>query len=113
DFPGALTLSPIRWRFRHLVLTRAETQSSMRSTRHFPEARPSGQLPAAQIRSRRICALGLSLNKPSRACPCHGPEVIVVHRVDTAKEHRKRSGSGAKCDDPRVAVGPAVLSESE
>ena len=28
------------------------------------------------------------------------------------KEHRKRSGSVAKCDDPRVALGPAVLSES-
>jgi hypothetical protein len=30
----------------------------------------------------------------------------------TLKEHRKRSGSVAKCDDPREAVGPAVLSES-
>jgi len=30
----------------------------------------------------------------------------------TEKEHRKRSGSEAKCDAPRVAVEPAVLLKS-
>jgi hypothetical protein len=30
----------------------------------------------------------------------------------TWKEHRRRSGSKAKCDDPREALGPYVLSES-
>ena len=30
----------------------------------------------------------------------------------TLNEHMKRSGSVAKCDDLRVALGPAVLSES-
>ena len=27
------------------------------------------------------------------------------------KEHRKRNASGALCDDPRIAVGPGVLTE--
>ena len=29
------------------------------------------------------------------------------------KEYRKRNASGAVCDDPRVAVGPGVLTQLE
>jgi len=30
---------------------------------------------------------------------------------NTLKEYRKRNASGAVCDDPRIAVGPGVLTE--
>ena len=29
----------------------------------------------------------------------------------SSKEYRKRNASGAVCDDPRIAVGPGVLTE--
>ena len=32
-------------------------------------------------------------------------------KLNSRKEHRKRNASGALCDDPRIAVGPGVLTE--
>jgi len=31
--------------------------------------------------------------------------------LPSVKEYRKRNASGAVCDDPRIALGPGVLTE--
>jgi toxin FitB len=36
---------------------------------------------------------------------------IFWRRLIALKEYRKRNASGAVCDDPRIAVGPGVLTE--
>jgi transposase len=35
--------------------------------------------------------------------------ITCLHKA--LKEYRKRNASGAVCDDPRIAVGPGVLTE--
>ena len=52
---AAFTRSPAPDGLCHLVLTRPETEPSMRFTRPIPGARPSGQPAAVQNRSRRFC----------------------------------------------------------
>ena len=64
---AAFTLSPAPDGLRHLVLTRPGIRPSMRFTRPIHGARPSGQPPAVQNRSRRFC-LSVGSHFCARAC---------------------------------------------